>query len=137
MNAKDPRFEFQDRQIKALFPEFVRERDMPPGEALWRGHIRPRKDMRRYTVSVWYRLGKTPKVWVREVVLSGSRRPAPHLWADNSLCLFKEGTRAGEWKWQETESIAHTLLYWTSHWLLFYELWLDTDRWWGPEAPHR
>jgi hypothetical protein len=124
--------EYQDQQIKRLFPQFRREHIVPPGEALWRGTIRPLPGSPRYNVAVWYRLGGRPRVWVREVILSGSRTRAPHLYNDDSLCLYYPG----EWQWKDSESIAHTILFWTSQWLLFYEWWLDTNKWLGPEAPH-
>lgn len=33
--------------------------------------------------------------------------------------------------------IAETIVPWTALWLLYYELWLETDEWLGPEAPHQ
>lgn len=136
MDTDHPQFEFQDRKIQELFPQFRREHITPPGEALWRGTIQPREGARLYTVSVWYRLSACPRIWVREIILAGTAKRAPHLWGDDSLCLFKPGRGRGEWTWNESESIAHTLLFWTSHWLIYYEIWLDTDKWWGPEALH-
>jgi hypothetical protein len=32
--------------------------------------------------------------------------------------------------------ISETIVPWAALWLAFYEIWLDTDHWYGPEAPH-
>jgi hypothetical protein len=122
----------QDQYIRGLYPQFQRLPLAERNEALWRGVIRPTLDSARYTASVWYRLGDVPRVWVREVMLARHKRRPPHLYLDESLCLFWPRERP----WRATDLIAHTILPWTSIWLGYYELWVDTDRWWGPEAPH-
>lgn len=57
---------------------------------------------------------------------------APHLYPDGRLCLYYPPDR----RWHSGYLLADTILPWTASWLYFYELWLDTDEWLGPSAPH-
>ena len=101
--------------------------------ATWKGTLQPTSKSPSYVVKVSYRyanqISKSPKVWV----LSPRVHPnAKHRYADESLCLYyqKDGS------WSPHMFIGETIIPWASLWLLFYEIWLDTDYWFGPEAPH-
>lgn len=67
-------------------------------------------------------------------VLSPTLQPgAPHTYDDEGLlCLYHPDRRP----WKLTDLAAMTVLPWTELWLYFYESWLQTGVWWGPEAPH-
>ncbi|MDQ5822777.1 MAG: hypothetical protein M3441_01020 [Chloroflexota bacterium] len=122
--------ESQDYYMRFWYPSMER---LPsaPDEAVWRGHLRAGPESPPFTVCIWYRLGHEPIVWVREVLLA--KRKPPHIWLpDDSLCLYRREERP----WRTTDVIAYTIVPWTISWLGFYELWIDTDRWLGPEAPH-
>jgi hypothetical protein len=122
----------QDHYVRFWYPSMER---LPsaPDEAVWRGRLRAKPESPLYTVCVWYRLGQVPRVWVREVMLAKHKRSVPHIYEwDYSLCLYWPSDR----RWQATDVIAYTILPWTCSWLGFYELWVDTDHWYGPEAPH-
>lgn len=54
-------------------------------------------------------------------------KKVPHMYKDGSLCLFYP--KYCEWNY--TDSWAETLVPWTSLWLYFYELWLQTGEWLG------
>ena len=51
----------------------------------------------------------------------------PHMYPDGSLCLFYPGYK----EWYYLDLWADTLIPWTSLWLYYYELWLQTGEWLG------
>lgn len=51
----------------------------------------------------------------------------PHMYPDGSLCLYYPDYK--EWKYSDLW--ADTLIPWTSLWLYYYELWLQTGEWLG------
>jgi hypothetical protein len=117
-----------DRQtMKRLFPGFVRSRRS--GAIVYEGELQPSKDSSRYSIRVECSYESAPKVFIDRPELHPR---APHLWADQSLCLYHP--RLDPWRFGHT--IAHRILPLTAHWLLFYEAWCETGIWYGPEAPH-
>ena len=83
-----------------------------------------------YQVVVNYKMSESPKVFVTEPQLE---RP-PHLYDDGSLCLYYPKD-VGK-RWERNSKIAETIIPWTALWLHYYELYLETGEWLGPEAPH-
>ena len=75
---------------------------------------------------------RVPHVWVTAPVLHVD---APHRFADASLCLYYPKDSI-EHRWRAEMPPALTIVPWTAEWLLWYELWLETGTWYGPEAPH-
>ncbi len=113
------------------FPDFkyTRENNLPT----WKGELRPTPQSPVYRLKIVYKyhkqFAKAPKVWV----LTPAIHPcAKHLYSDGSLCLYYPKDRS----WTAYKYIADTIVPWAALWLLFYEIWLDTDHWYGPEAPH-
>lgn len=51
----------------------------------------------------------------------------PHLYNDGSLCLFYP--KNDEWNYKQLWS--ETLIPWTSLWLFYYEIWIETGEWLG------
>jgi hypothetical protein len=119
----------QDGHIKSRFEGFTYGRGRDRAEWVWTGKFQPAPDSPRYTVEVRYKIGKIPKVWVRSPNLL---KGAPHRYGDGSLCLYTPW----EWSWRDNELIAETILPWAAEWLFYYELWVDTEEWHGPETPH-
>jgi len=117
----------QDLHIKQRWPTFRRVSNAK--DPTWRGVLQPTEVSGQYTVVVTYRLGSIPKVRVESPKLAPG---TPHLYPDGSLCLYYPG----EWSWHGRLIIAETIIPWAAHWLFYYELWLDTGKWHGPEAPH-
>jgi hypothetical protein len=121
----------QIAQIQKDFPRFwySRSNNVPT----WVGPLQPRASSPVYTVRVIYRFAgrrsKQPRVWVESPEIS---TVAPHRYCDGSLCLHFP--RDGDWA--PSKYISKTIIPWTALWLAFYEIWLDTDHWYGPEAPH-
>lgn len=118
-------------QMKKDFPEFQysQSNNLPT----WEGTLQPMKASPKYTVRIVYRFAgrqsKSPKVWV---ILPKIHIYAPHLYNDGSLCLYFPRDR----DWSPYKFISQTIVPWASLWLAFYEIWLETDHWYGPEAPH-
>ncbi len=48
-----------------------------------------------------------------------------------SLCLF----HPEDYKWNEGISISKEMIPWAFMWIYFYEVWLETGEWLGPEHP--
>lgn len=49
----------------------------------------------------------------------------PHVFPGDKLCLYSSG------EWSNRDSIARTIVPWTSLWLFYYELWHATGKWLG------
>lgn len=119
----------QDGHIRSKFAGFTHTRGANGGESVWHGTLQPSVGSPAYTVDVRYRVGSIPRVWVRSPLL---RENAPHRYPDGHLCLYTPW----EWNWLDSDLIAETLLPWAALWLYYYELWVDTGKWLGPETAH-
>lgn len=122
----------QVARIRKDFPNFgySRSNNLPT----WYGPLQPTETSPIYTVKIVYRFAnqfsKSPRVWI----VSPEIHPdAPHRYSDDSLCLYFPPER----NWTPYIFISETIVPWTSLWLAFYEIWLDTDHWYGPQAPHK
>ena len=114
--------------VANTFPTF---RATPPRGGLleMEGTLQPSPCSAVYRLRLVKQAGKVPQIWVVEPELHPD---APHLHEDRSLCLYFHE----DWLWRESQLISRTILPWAALWLGFYELWLDTGIWYGPEAPH-
>jgi hypothetical protein len=117
--------------MQRLFPRFkyVRRHHVPT----WFGSLQPTESSPFYEVKIVYRFAgrrsKPPSVWIQSPELDSE---APHRYKDDSLCLYFPQDRS----WTAGTYISETIVPWTALWLAFYEIWLETGRWYGPEAPH-
>lgn len=84
----------------------------------------------KYIVQVIYRGPHAPRVYVLEPKLEDS----PHRYDGNRLCLFDP--REPRRRWKADSKIGETIIPWTAAWLHYYELYLETGVWRGPQAPH-
>ena len=97
----------------------------------WHGILQPVDTP--YSIRVVYRFAgrrsRAPKIWVESPTL---HRNAKHRYSDGSLCLYypRDGT------WIPGKYISEVMIPLASLWLAFYEIWLVTGVWYGPEAPH-
>ena len=119
---------YQDGLLRYRFSTF-RKVHLKAGSGEWKGTLQPRLTSPSYIVMINYRVGGIPSVKVIEPKL---RPDAPHKFKDGSLCLYW----MEDWVWTTDRILAETLIPWTALWLLYYELWMDTEKWLGPEAPH-
>ena len=109
------------------FPDF---RCRKKGDGLvFTGTLSPGENSPSYKIRVEYIPSQYPKV----LVLSPEIHPeAPHRWKDKSLCLFNPRS----FYWHPNYLVAKYTIPWTALWLFFYEGWLETGIWYGPESPH-
>jgi len=102
----------------------------------WRGPITPTEGGRAFTIEVrasWDRRG-VPGVKVLApalVNMPGWSRP-PHTYANGTLCLYHRE----DFIWTGDQLVATTIVPWACEWAFYYETWLLTGHWEGPEYPH-
>lgn len=111
----------------ADFPTFRyrREHHIPT----WRGTLQPTETSPVYAVKLVYRCPYPPQVRILSPAL---QHDAPHRYHDGSLCLYYPPDKS----WTPMQPLSKTIISWTALWLVYYELWLQTGIWHGPEAPH-
>jgi hypothetical protein len=118
----------QQTSVKHWFPSF--SSNFCRAAVTWKGQLQPRPGSPLYAISIKYRPGRPPLV---RVLRPQIRRDAPHLYTDGYLCLYWPK----DLSWNSSRLVGETVIPWAAQWLLFYELWLDTGEWLGPESPHR
>ena len=114
--------------MRTMYPQFTWS---VQGEAIvFRGKIRVKPEFSEYSLEIKYEKGCSPKVYVKNPQLVPN---APHVYpSDRRLCLY----HPDNFKWSDDKLVAKEIMQWTQAWLYFYECWLDTGNWYGPEAPH-
>ncbi len=110
MKAKFPQFRYQDREYGY---DFI-------------GKLKPRET--EYEVKIEYRKSNNPKVYVITPTITSKK----HMYSDGSLCIYKKS----EMNWKASKLVSHYVVPLTCMWLYFYEIFILTDVWYGPEAPH-
>ena len=55
-----------------------------------------------------------------------------HIYRNGTLCLYDPRERP----WSNRDNLHETVIPWTAEWLVYYELFLISGEWHGPEAPH-
>lgn len=115
--------------MKLLYPQFkARRKDSIEVEFI--GTLSVKSTFPTYIVSILYRGALSPRVKVLAPELVDS---PPHFYKNTgSLCLY----HPGNYKWQGGKLLAKDIVSWTASWIYFYEIWLRTKIWYGPEAPH-
>jgi len=96
---------------------------------IWTGPLQPTPESSVYTVRISFTPSGIPAV---RVLAPKPRATAPHRYRNGDLCLYYPKDAS----WTPDQFIWRTIVPWTVSWLFFYELWLDTGKWLGPEAPH-
>jgi len=121
----------QISRMKVEFPDF--NYSWSSNLTTWKGLLQPSPTSPVYHVKIKYRYNnyysKAPEVWILSPTILSN---APHRYSDHSLCLYYPKER----NWTPYTFISETIIPWTSLWLAFYEIWLETDKWYGPEAKH-
>lgn len=94
------------------------------------GTLKVKPELPTYTVSIQYRGNKNPIV---KVISPALVENAPHIYpTEKILCLY----HPSNFNWKKGKLIANEIMDWTAAWIYFYEVWLQTNKWYGPEAPH-
>lgn len=94
------------------------------------GTFQPHPACNRYEVAIIQKAGEPPKVFIRKPEIRYSS--AIHVFPDKSLCLFDPREKT----WTRDTLISETIIPWINEWIVFYELYLITGKWLGPEAKH-
>lgn len=94
-----------------------------------RGALQPTEASEVYHISIRYQPDTVPLVHVNSPKID---EDAPHLYRNNSLCLFHPGI----FDWHGGRTLARYVVPWTAVWLYFYEKWKELNVWLGPEVPH-
>lgn len=94
---------------------------------VWSGVLRPISLSASYLVEIEYKQNERPDVRVLSPDLGISRAQFKevHIFRDGSLCLHKAED------WNPSKPIATTILLWANEWLIYYELWKATAKWFG------
>lgn len=127
----------QTALLKAEWPSLDVARQRDALEA--KGILQPTPISAEYTVSITYRIGGTPKVYVHDPPLA--RRPeapldpVPHVypWRDGTEghpCLYRPWSN----EWNAGKPISRTIVPWLLTWLANYEIWRATGKWLGGGA---
>ena len=112
--------------IRERFPQFSYSRV----KSTWTGILRPTNTSPEYLVEITYRLYEIPQVFVLKPKLHSE---TPHIYRESgALCLYypEDGS------WNSRKLLGNTIFLWTAEWLYYYELWLATGQWLGPEIHH-
>ncbi|WP_294322708.1 hypothetical protein [uncultured Chryseobacterium sp.] len=113
--------------MKQKYPQFKHKQE---GNTItFEGTLQVKPEFPVYTISIIYRGSLSPIVKVLNPQLVEN---PPHVYKseDNKLCLY----HPKNFKWTKEKFIAKEILEWTAGWLYFYEVWLETGVWYGPEA---
>lgn len=99
---------------------------------VWNVNITPSPNSLTYSIKLDYSLKNGASVFVTNpnpLPLATGEMRLPHVYSheQQKLCLYYPN---GE-EWNRTKYLVHTIIPWTSEWLLHYEVWLITGVWNG------
>jgi len=115
--------------MKKMFPQF-KSKIKSRFDIEFVGDLIVKEELPKYTVFINYRGNKSPIVKILSPTLVEN---AKHIYPDSkTLCLY----HPENYKWKKENLIANEIMGWTAGWIYFYEVWLQTNIWYGPEAPH-
>lgn len=117
----------QIQAMRSLYPNFICKEQN--NEVVFTGDLMVKTELPVYNVSVHYRYNKRPLVFINNPELKKGCR---HRYSDGSLCLY----HPNNYKWNADKLVALHIMQWTIAWIYFYEAWLQTGDWYGPEVPH-
>jgi len=122
--------EIQVAAMKRRYPQF-HDVKKKKGEIDFTGIIKVSLVLPAYTIVVTYRGDLRPLVRVVSPVLVPDR---PHFHeVNNSLCLY----HPKNFNWTRDKLVAQYIISWAAAWIYFYEVWLVSKIWYGPEADHK
>lgn len=90
---------------------------------------------RQYTICLNYERGFAPRVWIVEPDFSKlTNLNFPHVYKEksNMLCLY----HPHDFHWHQNKDLIQTIILWSMLWIEFFEIFLKTGKWYGPEANH-
>ena len=113
--------------MKSKFPQFKSQKK--GNNIVFTGNLFIKPELPVYNVSVEYRGNLQPIVKVNSPILVDN---PPHTFSNKNLCLY----HSDNFKWHGDKLIAKEIMQWTIAWIYFYEYWLQTGKWIGPEVSH-
>jgi hypothetical protein len=115
--------------MRSHYPQFKAKRKGRT-EIEFVGELIVKPELPAYTVSITYRGDLRPAVKIIKPELIDK---PPHIFPDTrNLCLY----HSRNYRWTREKFVAKDIVSWTAGWIYFYEVWLQTGVWYGPEAPH-
>lgn len=99
---------------------------------IWEGEVQPFWYTNKYTLCLNYERLWPPRIWVVNPDFS-TLKGLPHVYAGNRLCLY----HPSDWSWKSSCNITDTIIRWAQMWLVYFEDYLRTGIWRGPEAEHK
>lgn len=124
-----PTFALQAFALRQLVPTGTAR--LGGGRLTWIGQVRPAPECADYVLRIDVRQRLVPTVRVLSPALKPNNDGLlPHVYGDGTLCVNEAD------EWHSTMLLAQTLLPWACEWLIFYELWLATNIWYG-DGPDR
>ncbi|MCL2881269.1 MAG: hypothetical protein FWF45_00010 [Coriobacteriia bacterium] len=119
----------QGSEIHARFPQFIK---IGYGDgSQWIGVLTTVVG-NKYKIRIEYGHNGTPKVFMVDPQIDPG---CLHKYDDGSMCLYWPSDPDNE-PWKETSSLARVIIPWCAVWLHFYDRWLATGVWEGPEKQH-
>lgn len=99
---------------------------------VWEGKLKSSPLGDEYLIKVSYKKGEKPNIFVlepKELKLPEGKSKLEHVYDSKrqKLCLYYPKAK----EWNETKTLASTILPWAIEWLYHYELWLITSEWHG------
>lgn len=94
------------------------------------GTITPCEECASYNIRIRMPRGEIPKVWILDPEIEPSGKI--HIFKEGHLCLYDHRDQP----WLATDHLHEKIVPWTAEWLVYYELFLLTGEWLGPEASH-
>lgn len=96
------------------------------------GNITPSEHCNTYRIEIRLNLGGVPMVRILEPGILPEIYRRVHIYRNGTLCLYDPRERP----WSNRDNLHETVIPWTAEWLVYYELFLISGEWHGPEAPH-
>ena len=92
---------------------------------MWVGRLRPSEVSEPYTVQITYARLHYPQVRVLAPSIVDEHEFVPHVYDTGNLCVHDEHD------WAPSLLLVDSIVAWTIEWLLFWELFMATGRWFG------
>lgn len=113
--------------MRMRYSEF-RHKRTKEGYIEFSGILRVKPELPEYSISILYRQNISPEVRILSPKLD---KNPPHYYKESqTLCLYHPKL----FQWKKTRLVADEIMLWTAGWIYFYELWLQTGEWFGPNA---
>lgn len=115
--------------MRSLHPQF-KVKKMDNNEIEFVGDLIVKPELPVYTVSITYKGDERPAV---KIIKPELVEKPPHIFPENrTICLY----HVDNYRWKKEKLIAKDIVAWTTAWIYFYEVWLQTNIWYGSEVPH-